>query len=109
MIDSRWHTLYALGSICQINIEMKIREEIVERIEAGNFADDLLTQAEKATFVLMKQSVIPMWKNSALFREGLKQHGVKSLNELRVQKTGKSSKSQVDDSQLGTQIQMEQV
>ena len=47
---------------------MKDREDIMEKIDGGNFPDDLLAQAEKATYELMRHSIIPLWKNTPVPR-----------------------------------------
>ena len=67
---------------------MKDREDIMEKIEGGTLGDDLFSEAEKCTFALLRQSIIPLWKGSALYREGLRLHGVADIHELRPDRKG---------------------
>lgn len=71
------------GGLCQINVEMKEREEIMEKVEAGKLTDDLLHTAEMNIYDLMRHSIIPMWKGSAFYRDAMKQLKVNDLEELR--------------------------
>jgi len=73
----------------------------MEKIDGGNFPDDLLAQAEKATFELMRHSIIPLWKTTALYREALKEHGVKDIREIKLER--KSNSRSMGD----VEIQME--
>jgi len=82
--------LLNVGSLCQINIEMRDREEIMEKIDAALFSDDLLSTAEKSMTGLMRQSILPLWRASASYREAMKEYKVRDLEELRAQRQSKS-------------------
>jgi len=76
----------------------------MEKIEAADFNDDMLLKAEKHCYMLIRQSVIPLWKATPLYREAMKQHGVKDLNELRAIKYSKRTHSK---SQIEIEVQVE--
>jgi len=90
---------------------MKFREEIMEKIESGEFQDALFMSAEKATFILMKQSILPLWKGTPGYKEALKKRNIKTVRDLRptkAQKRRSNSHLTRQGSENGDMIQMEE-
>jgi len=69
-------------SVCELNVDSHIREEIFERINASNINHDLFQGAEKQALVLLRYHVFPLWKSSGDYTSVLKELKVDSLADL---------------------------
>jgi len=71
------------GSICQVNIDMRVRDEILGKIEAGEIDEAMFREAEKGVSELMNHSILPLWKASASYKEAMRQRNIHGITELR--------------------------
>ena len=73
----------AVGSFCELNLDMNTREQILEEIENGTNLEKVFDQAERDAISLLRFSVFPLWKGTADFAEVLKSMNVTSLKEMK--------------------------
>jgi len=76
----------AEGSFCQINVDMNMRETIMEKIESQTVDRTIFDDAEKHALNLLRYSVMPLWKSTTEFKNALKKLKITDLQELKAKR-----------------------
>jgi len=83
------------GSEREINVDMTMKESIMERIDENRVDYTLFDPAESHALNLLRYSVLPLWKGTVAFKEALKRLKVNTIEELGFKEGGKRNASAV--------------
>ena len=86
-------------SYYQVNLDMELREAILEAIEQGRVTPELFDDAETHVLGLLRYCVFPLFKATPEFNKVLKETNCADLQELilRKRKTSSTEEMGVED------------
>jgi len=63
------HEYISPESVFEIELNPKLKERILTRIDKGDINDTLFLEAEQEIYLGMRQAIYPLWKRSEMFKE----------------------------------------